>query len=242
MTINCRTKGESDFAIASIRGIINGTARCFSTRRSLTRSLDLSKEGLAVKATQSQSADNIAERWLPVVGDEDLYEVSDLGNVRRSSGGRGAIAGRMLKRFTPRDGYPRVDLCRDGSAKRVGVHTLVATAFIGPPPTPSHQVNHKNANKSDSRVANLEWVTPRENIRHAVSVGVMDAAFMVGELNAGAKLTWAQVAEIRSLRGQVGARPLAERYGVSRSAIQQVHQGKRWRPEDAPERAEDVPA
>ena len=165
------------------------------------------------------------ERWLPVPDFEDDYEVSDHGRVRRSRGARGVVAGRFLRPASSRGGYPQVVLYCDGHGKRGPVHRLVAAAFIGPAPTPRHQVNHKNGIKSDNRLANLEWVTCQENNRHAVLTGLNTLIHPnPGERNGSARLTWVQVAEIRALRGQVGARQIAKRYGVSRSAIQFIHQ------------------
>ena len=48
------------------------------------------------------------------------------------------------------------------------VHRLVALAFLGSPPTPSHQVNHLDGDKTNNIPENLEWVTPRQNLLHAV--------------------------------------------------------------------------
>ena len=68
LAINWRDKSEPDFAISPIRGIINGTARCANTKRSLTHSLDLGEEGLVMHASQSQSAADISAELLAQVG------------------------------------------------------------------------------------------------------------------------------------------------------------------------------
>jgi DNA-binding transcriptional regulator YiaG len=176
-----------------------------------------------------------SERWKPVLHFENDYEVSDHGKVRRSRDARGVKAGRFLKPMTSTSGYLVVVLYHDGRSKREAIHRLVAAAFIGPAPTPRHQVNHKNGIKSDNRLANLEWVTCQENNRHAVLTGLNTFDHpSPGERNGLAKLTWTQVAEIRALRGRVGARQIAKRYGVSRSAVQFIHQGKHWCPENEP--------
>jgi hypothetical protein len=175
-----------------------------------------------------------AERWLPVVGYEDLYEVSDLGSIRRSRGGRGSVAGRVLTAKKATNGYRHVDLSRDDQKSRFGIHRLVAMAFIGAPPSLAHQVNHKNADKSDNRAVNLEWATRLENVAHALSLGIKGGRPLPGELCGTAKLTWGQVAEIRALRGVMGARGIAAHYGVSRTAVQRIHQERNWRPENAP--------
>ena len=121
----------------------------------------------------------LREEWRVVDG-FDGYEVSSLGRVRSYR----CRAHRHIRRQTPRilkpktvwSGYLQVGL-RDGYRKRfVSIHRLVAIAFHGPPPTYTHEVNHKDAVRSNNAVCNLEWVTKSQNKRdvHArgVAVGV----------------------------------------------------------------------
>ena len=103
------------------------------------------------------------ENWLPVVGYEGLYEVSDLGRVRSLR------SGHLLKMATNR-GYPRVGLNKDGNARAVRVHILVAAAFIGPRPD-GQEVCHANGVKTDNRVTNLRYDTHAENNRDIVRHG-----------------------------------------------------------------------
>lgn len=109
------------------------------------------------------------EEWRPVVGYEGLYEVSSLGNVfsveRIDSAGR-KRGGFQLKQKTDRYGYKCVNLSKDGTTKSTTVHRLVAEAFI-PNPDKKPEVNHKNEDKQDNSVKNLEWVTSKENQNHA---------------------------------------------------------------------------
>lgn len=82
------------------------------------------------------------------------YSISNLGNVRNDK------TGRILKYYSKPNGYKQVQLGRKMVPQYV--HRLVATAFI-PNYENKPQVNHKNGNKSDNRVENLEWVTASEN-------------------------------------------------------------------------------
>ena len=111
------------------------------------------------------------ETWRPVSG-HPHYEVSDLGRVRsinrelmHHDGGSRNVHGTILIPFPSGNGYLRVTL--DGH-KTSSVHRLVAQAFL-PNPCRKSQVNHINCDKHDNRVANLEWCTYAENVRHAAT-------------------------------------------------------------------------
>lgn len=93
------------------------------------------------------------ENWKPVEGYEN-YEVSDFGRVKSSNC--------ILKLRKDKYGYLRISLRKNRMLKTFTVHKLVATAFI-PNPDNLSQVNHKNEDKTDNRVENLEWCTPKYN-------------------------------------------------------------------------------
>jgi NUMOD4 motif/HNH endonuclease len=123
-------------------------------------------------AKRTYRAASPQESWRPVVGYEGLYEVSDHGQVRRVAPARAATVGYILKPNTDHNGYPRVRLApAPGQHRLIRVHRLVALAFIGPPPQ-AHLVNHKDGNKANNHVSNLEWTTYSGNARHALALGL----------------------------------------------------------------------
>lgn len=168
------------------------------------------------------------EIWKPVVGYEGLYEVSDLGRVRRVSASpyHPVNPNSDMCGSQDRNGYRVVTLSSNLACRNVGVHRLVAQAFLGPRP-PDHITHHRNGSKADNRAANLEWVTPRQNSHHAVTTGLQPDHR--GEANPAAKLTRAKVAVIRSLRGLVSERHLAQEFGVSHGAIHDIQTRRRWK-------------
>lgn len=108
--------------------------------------------------------------WKAVAGYEDLYEVSDHGNVRsldrRKHAGKGryyTLPGRVMALVPDKDGYSTVVLQGRGKPKCAKVHRMVATAFIRSPGD-EEDVNHKDADVSNNRVGNLEWCTRSYNI------------------------------------------------------------------------------
>lgn len=115
------------------------------------------------------------ETWKSVTDYEDLYEVSNLGNVRsvdhfantsiRNVKAR-LIKGRILKKTIKTNGYYSVDLSKNGVTNSVSVHRLVAVAFVENV-SQCKVVNHINGIKTDNRPENLEWVTYKENHWHA---------------------------------------------------------------------------
>lgn len=110
------------------------------------------------------------EIWKDIEGYEGLYQVSNLGNVK-SLNYRNMKKPHLLKPKVTHDGYYRLNLCKDGILKSRTIHILVARAFI-PNPDNKPQVNHIDGNKQNNCVSNLEWVTGKENIRHAIDTGL----------------------------------------------------------------------
>lgn len=104
------------------------------------------------------------EIWKDIIGYEGRYQVSNLGRVK-SLNYNNTNKEKILKPKKESNGYLRVNLSKNGKAKMHSVHRLVAIAYI-PNPENKETVNHKNENKEDNRVENLEWMTSYENNRY----------------------------------------------------------------------------
>lgn len=103
----------------------------------------------------------IKEAWLPIIGYEGLYEVSNHGRVR-SLGHDKNHKGKILKPILFSTGYLMVSLSKNNIAKRCSIHRLVAIAFI-PNPNRLPCVNHRDQNRQNNYVTNLEWCSYRYN-------------------------------------------------------------------------------
>lgn len=101
------------------------------------------------------------EIWKDIPEYEGYYKVSDLGRVKRLPGAY-VPNGRILKP-QKRNGYLSVSLSKNKKAKTHNIHRLVAKAFLG---DSNLTVNHKDGNKHNNKLTNLEYCTARENCRH----------------------------------------------------------------------------
>lgn len=156
---------------------------------------------------------NELEGFTPVPGIPGLF-VSKAGDVRLLNKKGEIICPHMS--VTGR-GYLRIAY-GDG---RYYVHRLVALTYL-PNPRNCKYVNHKNGNKKDNRVENLEWVTASENWRHAIATGL---ARSIGEITR--KLSDEDVRYIRSVNES--AEILAERFHVTTRTILKVRSGATYK-------------
>jgi hypothetical protein len=156
------------------------------------------------------------ERWLPVVGYEGLYEVSNLGRVRRvASAFFWRPTGKILRPQVDHCGYAKVFLSTLQKKRRwFFVHGLVAAAFIGLRPK-GHQVDHKDRVKTNNATWNLRYLTGKDNTPR-------------GERRAS-KLTKKDVLEIRQMRAEgFQLLDIAERFGISASYVANLANHRKW--------------
>lgn len=112
------------------------------------------------------------EEWRSIVGTKGFIEVSNEGRARSLLTGEP----RILKVQPDKKGYLRLRVTIEREKMCFKVHREIAKAFI-PNPNRLPQVNHKDGNKSNNCVSNLEWVTNIDNAHHAMANGLWDAVF-----------------------------------------------------------------
>lgn len=172
------------------------------------------------------------EMWKPLPGFEGEYAVSNLGRVkslaRPSINSSRQVRGVIRKQNPNSHGYSMLKLYHaDGTWRGVSVHRMVALAFLGPCPI-GKNINHKNGDKMDNRVDNLEYTTQSENLRHAYEhLGVIGPR---GERQGHAKLTERHVLDIKQLLADtpLSHSQIARLYSVTRECISRINQGKNW--------------
>jgi hypothetical protein len=174
------------------------------------------------------------EIWKDIEGYEGLYQVSNYGNINsldryvNHRGGLKRQKGMPKKKQPHKEGYWSIFLSKNGIAKSYLIHRLVAIAFI-PNPENKLQVNHKDLNRANTHVDNLEWCTNQENAIHGRENN-KDRQCISGENHYKSILTSVDVVKILELKS-IGIRQkeLAAIFGVSRTTIYDVVNAKSWR-------------
>ena len=100
------------------------------------------------------------EIWKDIEGYEGLYQISNLGRIRKYI---------ILRQFLSHKGYLTTQLSKENKSKTFLVHRLVAKTFI-PKIDGKNQINHKDGNKINNKVENLEWCTQKENINYSQKI------------------------------------------------------------------------
>lgn len=163
-----------------------------------------------------------SEVWITLPGYEGVYEISDYGRIRRSQ--------KLLTGNVRDDGYMEYCLSDTfGEQHTHYAHILVASAWLGEKPD-DMEINHRDGNKANNRVWNLQYVTHSDNCQHAVYIGVHK--IKRGANHNMARLSEQQVIEIKELwsTGNYSRKELQNMYGVSKTSIANYITGRSWQP------------
>jgi len=179
--------------------------------------------------------DSMKEIWKDIQGYEGLYQVSNLGRVKsldrliqRVPGTLRKWDGKVKKIKLSLGKYVRFGLYREGDVSFFIVSRLVAKAFI-PNPLNKLCVNHIDNNPNNNKVENLEWVTHKENMQHAVRQG----RIAYGEIISNSKLKEKDVINIRKEYSKhsrnFNTHTLAKKFKVTQATIWQIISRSTWK-------------
>lgn len=178
------------------------------------------------------------EIWKDIEGLNGLYQISNLGSVRRlyriSKSNRPIKKGKydahlqpiIMKQYLSNYWYPSVCITINKQKFRFKIHRLIAQAFI-PNPENKPCINHKNSIPTDNRIENLEWCTHRENMEHASRNNRFPER--KGVMSARAKLTEYQVRRILRNKEKLKPKQWSTKFMVSVSTINSIVYRRNWK-------------
>ena len=165
--------------------------------------------------------DTNVEKWV-TIKDYPKYKISNLGRIWSEH------TNKYIKphlRSKDINAYMKVELFNEEGSKSMALHRLLAEAFI---PNPDNKccVNHKDGNKTNNHLANLEWVTYSENSQHATDTGLSP----IGIERTSAKLSEQDVSEIASLlqSSDLSFNAIGNKYNIDSGVIRDIHRRRSW--------------
>lgn len=161
------------------------------------------------------------EVWKKVINYEDRYEVSNYGNVRSTINNRNKVLNKIKKK----NGYYGLTLCKNNKKKNFLIHRIVAESFLG---KSDLHVNHKDGNKLNNKISNLEYVTMHQNMQHASKNGLLKNR--VGSESPVSKLDKNKVFLISFLfkHTLLSYKEIGGFFNVNRNTVSSIANGYNW--------------
>lgn len=160
------------------------------------------------------------EKWIYIDGEKSIYKVRNNGTIVSTEyQGRKRKKPHVMQGGIDKDGYHIVALTHNGRKKTFKIHRLVAQYFI-PNPFDKPMVNHKDGNKINNNVFNLEWVTDWENVIHAKEHGLRQSTNAEEYIELVCQLLESN---------QYSVAEISDISGVSRSTIRKIRNHNAWK-------------
>lgn len=171
------------------------------------------------------------EIWVDIKGFEGLYQISSYGRIKsydryiRNGFNTYIKKGKIRKNQFSNNGYYIIIFNINTKMYQYLIHRLVASNFI-PNENNYSQVNHKDGNKLNNNVENLEWITPSNNIIHSINNNLTS---QWGETHKSTKLKKEDIKEIRKLGKTMSRTDISKEYGISIKAVCNIINNKTWK-------------
>lgn len=157
--------------------------------------------------------------WKDIIGFEGHYQINDIGQIYSLK------SKKFLSTPINSSGYPVVSLWKNNKVKMFSLHRLMALHFIPNPENKPH-INHKDSNRRNFYLNNLEWVSSKENVIHGVKFG----HGVKGEKANKSKLTEKEVLKIRKdLTKGISCYKIAKKYKLYISTICRIRDRITWK-------------
>lgn len=148
----------------------------------------------------------------------DCYLATECGRIIS------LLSGRLLGGAPSKKGYYAMRFSTPTGRKPMYFHAIIAETFLGPRPSGS-EVNHRDGDKLNNAVSNLEYISKGDNVRHAYRTGLN----LSGVRCPWAKLTEDQVREVRALAPTMRQCQIARHLNLKPAAVSNIIRGKKWR-------------
>jgi hypothetical protein len=168
----------------------------------------------------------IEEIWKPIVGYENLYEVSNLGRIKSLP--KKGFKKEVIRKtgMDIRTGYVIVMLRKNNVPKSRRIHSLVIEAFSGIKPSRKLVTNHINGNKRDNRLENLELISQKENVIHALKLGL--TKIPIKDERHNSKIKEKDFPKLLELfKTNMTSKDIAQLFKVNPTTISRIRKGKR---------------
>lgn len=168
------------------------------------------------------------EIFRPIIGFEDKYEISNIGNVKSLNYRQTKNSNNLKPKISKQTGYKEVVLSNKKTKKTISIHKLVASAFI-PNLDNKPCINHIDGNKLNNHVDNLEWCSYSENTVHSFKIGTQRPNYII--LKNNGKLKRKKVLQfdknMNFIKEWNSQTEVAKHFGIYPSCISEVCRGKR---------------